>query len=357
MKMLISGSRARMTASMCLGQSQNSLRTRPVPTWYSACGVITPVSVASTKTAHDGPAASESPPTQRRSGAAAVGVGKGVVPPPALDRAVVVVGVDDDEGSLVGVVPLGVVATTSSGACSRAPLLVIDSVGALESMTATSAASRARSRTAMTSASHGRGAREAGRRCTAHTLPSTASASAAELLGLDRGEVADLLPQDRIGHVALAEEHGTGRGDVAAVVAESGRVEAHGVEVARLGDRLAVDRDREEGVGAHEPLAVRVDRGGRAHRSPELRLDLGGGEQGAGLLAVGIAERAVVLPDRGGRGGRGQHVARAAPLDPLCGAPPPQAAPASATSAAAMPTSAAERSALRRVLVSTGGRR
>ena len=136
MKMLICGSRARTTASMCFGQSQNSLRTRPVPTWYSACGVITPVSVASTKTAHDGPAASESPPTQRRSGAAAVGVSMGVVPLPAFDAAVVVVGVasvdvdgDDD------VSPVGVLAAASSGGCSRLPLLVIDCVVALESMT------------------------------------------------------------------------------------------------------------------------------------------------------------------------------------------------------------------------------
>jgi hypothetical protein len=152
-----------------------------VPTWYSACGVMTPVSVASTNTAHDGPAANESPPTQSRSGAVAVGVSVGVVPLPAFDLAVVVVGVagvdvdgdDDDDVSLVGVL-----IAASSDDCSRLPLLLIDSVVALESTIATSAASTATSRTAITSAIHGRGAREGGRRCTAHTLPSTVSASA-----------------------------------------------------------------------------------------------------------------------------------------------------------------------------------
>src|SRR6478752_6596335 len=128
MKMLTWGSRARTTASMCLFQSQNSWRTRPVPTWYSACGVITPVSVASTNTAHDGPAASESPPTQSRSGAAAVGVSTGVVPLPAFDAAVVVgVGVDDDGADDDDVSPVGVLIAASSGACSRSALLLIDS--------------------------------------------------------------------------------------------------------------------------------------------------------------------------------------------------------------------------------------
>ena len=166
---------------MCFGQSQNSLRTRPVPTWYSACGLITPVSVASTNTAHEGPAASESPPTQSRSGAAAVGVSVGVFPRPA-DAAAVVVVVGVDDVSPVGVAddvsPVGVLVAESPGGCSVVPRLVIDCVVALESMIATSAANTATSTTAMTRAIHGRGAREGERRCTAHTLPSTASASA-----------------------------------------------------------------------------------------------------------------------------------------------------------------------------------
>src|SRR5262245_24690432 len=163
MKTLTCGSRARTTASMCFGQSQNSLRTSPVPTWYSASGLTTPVLLAATKTAQDGPAASESPPTHRRSGVAAVGVASALL---VVRRVVVVVVraapvVVVGRGVVVTVVVVGapdvavtlgddVVATPSSR------LLLHDTVGSAESTTAMSPAKTATSAIARTRPTAGR---------------------------------------------------------------------------------------------------------------------------------------------------------------------------------------------------------
>src|SRR5438477_12727512 len=101
MNTLTSGSRARTTASTCFGQFQNSDRTSPVPTWYSASGFTTPVARAASNTAHDGPAASESPPTQRRSGAVAVGVDRFGARRVVVRFGVAVVGpVDGEDGDV-----------------------------------------------------------------------------------------------------------------------------------------------------------------------------------------------------------------------------------------------------------------